>query len=145
MLTTPLVSQSIAPEMVVIDDGYNGWRNIVLPLALQSEPVMKALIAASVFHFSANISNGIFGEAGKHYLEAILSLRKQHNLRQVNRSSLSHILISVLLLLVGVLVSGSADFARLFHMLEAILDSVGDVETLGDGELDVFLQRQIPK
>lgn len=131
--------------MVVIDDGGNDWRHVVLPLALESEPVMYAVLAVSVSHFSANVSNDVFGKGGNFYLKVISSLREQQNLDQMSPSSLSNVLVSVLLLLVGVLVSGSTDFPRIFCMMEAILVSIGDTSHLGDGDLAVFLQRQIPK
>ena len=32
-MLTPLDSSKIAPEIMVIDDFRNGWRNILLPMA----------------------------------------------------------------------------------------------------------------
>ncbi|KXH28480.1 hypothetical protein CSIM01_13834 [Colletotrichum simmondsii] len=45
-------SESIAPEMVVVDDINNGWRRLILPIAWSNAMVMDAVLAVSAFHLS---------------------------------------------------------------------------------------------
>lgn len=54
-------------------------------------------------------------------------------------------ILSIILLLAAVMVTGCSDFPILFHLLQSALDTVGGEDRLGPDELSEFALRQIHK
>jgi len=143
------VSDNIAPEMVVIDDSHNGWRHQILPLTWLDGLVKKAVLAVSAFHLSGKTDcHGIFKDLAnpsKLYSEAIHELQNRKNLDQYGHQTKRLIILSIIVLLVAVMVTGCSDFPILFQLLQSALEAIGGEDGLGSDELSEFALRQIHK
>lgn len=145
-LTTIPVSENICPEMVVLDDAHNGWRQQILPIACADEMVLKCVLSVSSFHLSSRAPNQIIiGSPREHFLQAIGELQSRRCLDQCDLQTKQFVIVAIILLLAAVMVNGCSDFRILFHMLQSALDSIGGEEGLADGELASFLRREIHK
>ncbi len=130
--------------MIAIDDQFNGWRHLVLPITFQAEPVMQAVLSASAFHIAARYGNMSL-TAQVVYSKAIKELGRNSDLTKCGGLSLNYNILSILVLLVSVMINSSVDFPILYNMLARAVDAVGGEDGLGVGELPDFLRRQIRK
>lgn len=130
--------------MVTIDDHNNGWRYFVLPLAQADTMVRDAVLAASAFHFSANMSSTQF-QAGSLYQIAIAALRKRQDLDLHDVQGQHAVLLSLLVLMTSSLVHGNSDFRTIWNLIESAVLAFGGELPLSQGELGLFLVRQIRK
>ncbi|KAF4984808.1 hypothetical protein FDECE_17021 [Fusarium decemcellulare] len=126
-------SDHIAPEMVVIDDCNNGWRNLVLPLACADELVMSAVMAVSAFHISERDATHQIVDASMLYSKAIYELQKRQNLPQYDIQARYRIILAIIVLLLAMIVNGCSDFPIMFRMLQSALDMVGGESVLAAG------------
>ncbi|KZL81254.1 hypothetical protein CI238_11669 [Colletotrichum incanum] len=141
-----LLSHSIAPEMVVIDDCYNGWRHLILPTAWSNDMVMDAVLAVSAFHVSGRATGQPVINPDRLYAHAISQLSDRKNLAGWNSETRQLVILVIVVLLVSVMVNGLPDFPIVFQMLESAIDAVGGDEVLAEGgEMGGFLLRQIRK
>ncbi|KAE8408782.1 hypothetical protein BDV37DRAFT_278787 [Aspergillus pseudonomiae] len=138
-------SHHIAPQMVVMDDKYNGWRYLILPFALSDKMVMDAVLAVSAFHLSHKTRGTLSVRPDKLYAKAILGLQSRSSLNEYDMLTKQSIFVAIITLLVGVMVNGCSDFPILFNMLQSALDAVGGEGGLGNGDMTDFLLRQIRK
>lgn len=139
------VSRKIAPEMAIIDDSTNGWRHVILPVAHVDTLVMDAVLSASAFHITATHGPNICS-ASRFYTQAISRLQQRQDLTLSDRESRNSTFLALLVLLVTVMVNGYSDFPLIFKLLESALLAIGGEAQLGSqGELGVFLRRQIRK
>jgi hypothetical protein len=143
ILTSP-VSQRIAAEMVLVDDHQNGWRNLVLPLARQDALVEDTVLSVAAFHFSMNVDDRFLNPTLV-YQRAIRRLRSRQDVTSYDIVRKQSVLLSLLVLLVAAVVSGSSDFRTIFGLLEACLQALGGEESISHGELGTFLVWQIHK
>lgn len=139
-----LVSQNIAPEMVIVDDHNNGWRHMVLPIAHRDELVMNAVLAASAFHLSSRRGSGL-QDAAKLYTMAIRELQEKKSIDKYDLATQHVIILTILILLVALMVNGSSDFPIVFHVMQSALQAIGGDSKLAEGDLAQFLLRQIHK
>ncbi|USP78610.1 hypothetical protein yc1106_05884 [Curvularia clavata] len=137
-------SETVAVELVTIDDERNGWRSIVLPLAHKYDLIANSVQAAAAFHFSDNVSRHL-GHPRDFYNRAIDGLRQNQELSAYDARKKHVILISLLVLLVVTMVNGSSDFRSIFRLLETAWEAGGGDEELGQGELGLFVIRQYLK
>ncbi|KAI9045149.1 Zn(II)2Cys6 transcription factor [Aspergillus affinis] len=138
-------SNHIAPQMVVMDDSYNGWRCFILPFAYADEMVMDAVSAVSAFHICEKGGRQRDHRPDRLYAKVIAGLQGRSTFRECDLQTRHSIFLAIIVLLVGVMVNGSSDFPILFYMLQSALEAVGGKNGLGDGELTRFLMRQIRK
>lgn len=131
--------------MVVIDDAFNGWRNLILPIAFMDDLVMNSVLAVSTFHISQKLEGSQCADPNHLYARVIKELRSRSNLLEYNEQDRQLVLVTIIVLLVAVMVNGCSDFPILFHMLQSALDAVGGEEGIGHGEMAEFLLRQIHK
>lgn len=146
--------------MVVIDGPHNGWRHLILPLALTDETLMDAVLAVSAFHHSLNTSNALealhtetpdahgnfFSDAEPRrlYTRAISRL-KAHRFHEGDARSRHTVLLTILVLLTSAMVTGDSDFIILCRLLRAAVEAMGGEEAIGEGELAGFITRQTHK
>lgn len=130
--------------MVAIDDHRNGWRHLVLPIAQEDDLVDESVLSAAAFHFSANVSGQSLHPMA-FYQRAIRKLRSRQDMTLYDTPGQQRILLSLLILLVAAIVSGSSDFRTIFGLLEGALYALGGEERISDGELGKFVVRQIRK
>jgi hypothetical protein len=150
--------------MVAIDGPHNGWRCLVLALAQADDLVMNAVLAVSSFHLSQTTSyrKGDVGLMKSNssswaekqlpypcpnqlYTTAIDGLQRRRDLRSYDRAVQQTVLLAILVLLVGVMVTGSPDFPTMFRALEFGLDAINGEVEMGSGDMADFLKRQIHK
>lgn len=146
-----IVSEKIAPEMVVVDDEHNGWRSVVLPQAHSDEIVMNAVLAASAYHMTGSLGYDAVSDElvdpSKLFVRAIEGLQKRRQLTEENVETQQTIILSIIVLIVSFMVNGCTDFPIIFQMLTSALDAIGGeaaLEALG-GEVAGFCLREIRK
>lgn len=130
--------------MVTIDDNNNGWRYYVLPLAAADTMIRDAVLAASAFHFSANLSSTRF-QAMSLYNKAIATLRARQELTHYGVEDQHAVLLSLLVLMTSSMVHGNADFRVIWNLIEKAVKIFGGELPLSHGDLGLFLVRQIRK
>ncbi|KAK1854853.1 hypothetical protein CCHR01_02533 [Colletotrichum chrysophilum] len=139
-------SESIAPEMVVIDDCFNGWRHLVLPLAWTNEMIMDSVLAVSAFHIAGKAASQAELDPYRLYTRAIHQLLNRKDLVDWDKETRQFVILAIMVLLVSVMVNGLSDFPIVFQMLESAIDAVGGEDVIKDGaEMGGFLLRQIHK
>lgn len=137
-------SDNIAPEMVPVDDQRNGWRCLILPLAHTDQLIRDAVLSASAFHFTSTVSAQQFAP-GAIYHRAIRRLRGRQDLEHYSVAEKQIVVLSLLVFLATVLVSGSSDYRIVLKLLEAAVSAAGGDDILRHGELGQFIVRQIQK
>ncbi|KAF5006727.1 hypothetical protein FDECE_6904 [Fusarium decemcellulare] len=137
-------SRNIATELVPFDDGRNGWRYIVLPLAHLDDLVMDTVLSAAAFHFAGNVNNQIL-HPDTLYQSAIRKLRERQDLTIYDMEGQRSILLSLLVILVTAMVNGRPDFRTAFGLLEAAVNAIGGETALMADESGIFIIRQLHK
>lgn len=115
-------SEAVAPVMVVLDTVSNGYRELILPMAFEDEVLRRAVGVVAAQHLARERPEMIeAAEAGR---TAIISRLRNDSLSatpdQVFNTSTWATLI---VLLVGETVTGSADFSFLVNMLLCLSSS----------------------
>ncbi|KAF4463818.1 hypothetical protein FALBO_9349, partial [Fusarium albosuccineum] len=150
-------SRNIAGEMTAVDGSHNGWRCLILPFARRDSLVLNAVLTVSAFHICLNRlpatgissrcvvprTNFQIPDPNQLYRQVISGLQQQPDLESCDADRKHSILLTILVLLVGVMVTGRSDFPMLFRMLESALAAIGGGEALGDGEVANFILPQI--
>lgn len=114
------VSEKIAPAMVVVDHPFNGYRNILLPLASQDPLVQRAVSVVAALHLGTKQSS-LLRAAEEGRFAIIQRLRRDASYgRSSNVFSIST-WATIILLLVGETVTGGHEFVQLYSMLQSIL------------------------
>lgn len=132
--------------MVIVDDCFNGWRNMLLPLAWSHDMVMDSVLAVSAFHvFGRAAVQPIVNPDGL-YARAITQLLARKDLAEWDGETRQLVILAIVVLLVSVMVNGMSDFPIVFQMLESAITAVGGEEVIAKGgEVGCFLLRQIRK
>lgn len=145
-------SETIAVEMLAIDGRYNGWRYMVLPMALADELVMNAVLAVSAFHqfphkFHEPERSTVDDSPSPQnlYASTIQGLQKRRNLQGSSDQDKQSVLITILVLLTGTLVTGGNEYPMILGMLRSATDALGGEEVLSTSELGRFFIRQVRK
>lgn len=129
--------------MVVVDDKFNGWRHLVLPIAHTDDLVMNAVLAASAFHLSG-MSDQPVADPDKLYARAINELLKRRDLTGYEIRTRQSVILAIVVLLVVVMVNGRSDFPIMFHLLQSAIDAIGGEGGFADGgEVSEFSKREI--
>ncbi|KAI1088765.1 hypothetical protein F5B19DRAFT_408435 [Rostrohypoxylon terebratum] len=140
-------STHIAPQMVLVDDCTNGWRHLILPLACSDELVMSSVLTVAAFHSSKRAGGGRIADPINLYSQTISELQKRRNLCNGDLDAKCRVIVTIVVLLLSTIVSGSSDFVILFRMLQSALDVVGGEELLAvsDNIIAGFSAKQIRK
>jgi hypothetical protein len=127
-------SRSIAPVMVVLDTASNGYRHLILPMALENPTLRRAVGVVAAQH----LRHSSAAEAGR---SAIISQLREDAMSGVpERIFNKYTWATLIVLLVGETVTGSVDYKYLVQMLICLVLS-GPVCGLS-GEGVRFLQTQ---
>lgn len=135
------VFNHIAPELVAIDDQRNGWRYLVLQIAVYDDLIMHSVLSVAAFHFAANTGNSLLSPTTT-YSNAIDRLRQRQDLSAYDTHGKQVVILSLLVLLVTSMVSGCADFRTILNLIDSAWNAAGAEEDLGAGELGLFVTRQ---
>jgi hypothetical protein len=160
---TSTVSNYIATEMVAVDGPYNNWRHILLPFAHYDDLVLRTIVTVSSCHMhliravqtsdqsdSVSKNNRITFEAfpvGYHqmYQTIFASLRSTSDMTQLSPAKKHAVLMSILVLLIGAMVTGRSDFPVFYRLLGSAVESMGGEETLGNSAMAQFIKSQVAK
>ena len=148
VLTQEKVCDRIAPEMVVMDGAHNGWKHLVLPIALQDDLVLSSVLAASAFHITSDSGPDVhlLSNPRTLYAHAIRKLQCRRELDGCDRETRQTVILSIIVLLVVVMINGCSDFPVMFRMLESALHAIGGDDELERGDdMALFCLRQIRK
>jgi hypothetical protein len=119
-------SEAVAPVMVVLDTASNGYRELFLPMALEDEVLCRAVGVVAAQHLSRERPE--MQEAAEAGRAAIISrLRKDSMSATVDKVFNKFTWATLIVLLVGETVTGSADYGFLVQMLLCLsANSMGD-------------------
>ena len=132
--------------MVAINQVFNGYRDLILPMSEQDDTVRNAILAASASHMSLHHSE--WKSAACRYRMAAIRGLNEHN-----KTGTSHVdevaaqsnLSTMILLLVDEMVTVGTDFQILLRMVRSFVASQGGPEVVEKKPLGKFLMQQIRK
>ena len=115
--------------MVVFDNGFNGYRDVLLQLAYTDELVQRAVCVCSAFYLGLR-NPALYEIAEKGRSAIITALSNQMMSKRPANSNVFNMstVATVLLLLVGETVTGSDEFSPLYKMLAALAQSNDTLE-----------------
>jgi hypothetical protein len=132
-------SEAVAPVMVILDTASNGYRELFLPMALEDEVLRRAVGVVAAQHLSRERPE--MQEAAEAGRAAIISrLRRDSMSATVEQVFNKFTWATLIVLLVGETVTGSADYSFLVQMLLCL-----SANSMGDDQKPVvnrFLQTQ---
>jgi hypothetical protein len=109
-------SEAVAPVMVVLDTRFNGYRELVLPMAFEDEVLRRAVGVVAAQHLSRERPE--MQEAAEAGRAAIITrLRKDSLSATADQVFNKYTWATLIVLLVGETVTGSADYGFLVQML----------------------------
>lgn len=150
--------------MVAVDGAYNNWRHILLPFARHDLLVLQAVATVSSCHMYLVTSlrgeeeEDLTGESPRITFDSFPP--RFHRMYQTILRSLHFdagvgphltldrkhsILMTILVLMVGTMVTGRSDFPILHRLLTSSVDAVGGEEALGATDVAYFIKSQIAK
>ncbi|KIW10020.1 hypothetical protein PV08_11796 [Exophiala spinifera] len=114
-------SEAIAPVMVVFDGKFNGYRDLILPMAVEDDLVKQAVSVVSMYHL-ARQRGGSEAPADARLQEIIRRLRER-----TDTFSLSDVSAwaTIVVLLTGETVTGGTNLPYLFRLLQHLTDANG--------------------
>lgn len=138
---TSKVSTHIAPMMAVIDQRFNGYRDLILPLAENESLVQKAVLAASTQHLALK-TGGLLKPQTKLYGEVLRGLitRSQSTTTAMTQDEVS--LVSIILLLVCEMITGGRNFNLVYGALKNFMSVGQDNFHFENSEMGLFLKIQ---
>jgi hypothetical protein len=115
--------------MVVFDNGFNGYRDVLLQLAFTDDLVQRAVCVCSAFYLGLR-NPALYEIAEKGRSAIITALSDQMLSKQPGNANVFNMstVATVLLLLVGETVTGSDEFSPLYKMLAALAQRVDTFE-----------------
>ncbi|RYO52417.1 hypothetical protein AA0116_g11778 [Alternaria tenuissima] len=109
-------SDFVAPVMVVLDDDTNGYRSLVLPMAIEDEVLCRAVNVVAAQHLSRQRPE--LQRAAEAERAAVISRLRCDSLKQsADKVFNKFTWATLIVLLVGETVTGSADYGFLIQML----------------------------
>lgn len=130
-------SDAIAPVMVVFDGKFNGYRDLILPMAVEDDLVKEAVSVVSMYHL-ARQRGGSPVAADARLQEIIRQLR-----HRTDTFSLSDISawVTIVVLLTGETVTGGTNLPYLFRLLQHLMDA-NSASDQGGSAIHSFLKEQ---
>lgn len=130
-------SSSVAPVMVVLDGRFNGYRDLILPLACEDDLVKDAVSVVSMYHLAPERPEMHFhAEAG---LQLIIRRLLQRISQLENALDLSA-WATIIVLLVGETITGGNNLPFLFRILQHL--AAANAKPCQESVMHSFLQEQ---
>jgi len=126
--------------MVVCDQGFNGYREVILPMAYQDDVIQRTVSVVAALHLSRQRPDLLpCAESGR---AAIIQRLRTDALggrsdKVFNLSTWA----TIVLLLVGETVTGSSEFVHLYAMLTSFLNQTKPLRQLQSTEARFILQQ----
>ncbi|KIW05688.1 uncharacterized protein PV09_03550 [Verruconis gallopava] len=134
-------SLHVASKMAVIDQGFNGFRDLVLPLAEHDLLVRRAVLVASNQHLSLR-TGGLIKPCKRLYSEVVQGLIAQSHFISRAASQFETSLVAILLLLTTEMIIGGEQFGVIYETLRRLLCAGAGRFTFADTDLGRFLKIQ---
>ncbi|EXJ71217.1 uncharacterized protein A1O5_05023 [Cladophialophora psammophila CBS 110553] len=130
-------SSTIAPVMVVMDGKFNGYRDLILPLAFEDQLVRSAVCVVAMYHLAYQRPELQYrAEAGFQSLISELRLRTSTQADLVDIAAWTTIII----LLTGETITGGTNLPYLFKILQYLADA--NTRDGRDSVMHAFLTEQ---
>ncbi|KAH6684975.1 hypothetical protein F5X68DRAFT_171425 [Plectosphaerella plurivora] len=130
----------IAPMMVVLDFAGNGYRDIILPLAMQDDVLRRAVSVVAAFHLAQKAPQLRQAAIAGH--QAIVEkLRRDSLLLGPGQLFTPYTWATIVVLLVGETITGADNYVYLLEMLTCLRQSPEAIETLPSSLREFFLQQ----
>lgn len=126
--------------MVVFDFAGNGYRDIILPLALQDEVLRKAVTVVATFHLSQK-APGLQASAMNGHRAIIEKLRIDALRLRPEEILTPYTWATILVLLVGETITGANNYIHLLEMLKCLKLSSSASQNVPAAARDFFLQQ----
>lgn len=136
-LTLVAVSEAVAPVMVILDKVSNGYREFILPMALQDEVLCRAVTVVAAQHLSQG-HPALEMAAEKGRTAVISRLRRDASLASQVFNEFTW--ATLIILLVGETVTGNADYSFLVQMMLCLANN--DAIRTKESPLTRFLKAQ---
>lgn len=126
--------------MVVLDTEFNGYRDIILPMACGDGVVQRAVSVVSAFHLAATLPElQLPADVGQ--MNIISRLRRDASVLPSNELFNVSTWATILVLLVGETVTGGNDFIYLLEMLRCVTQSSVDKIGISASVRQFFIQQ----
>ena len=130
-------SSSVAPVMVVLDGKFNGYRDLILPLACEDDLVKGAVSVVSMYHLAPERPEMQFhADSG---LQSIIRKLLERTSQLENALDLSA-WATIIVLLVGETITGGSNLPFLFRILQHL--SEANTKLGQESVMHSFLQEQ---
>jgi hypothetical protein len=131
------VSKYVSPVMLVFDGEANGYRNHILPMAAFDETLRRSVSVAAAFHLQSKMPElRAPAEGGREVI--IQKLRRLSDKGDPELVFNESTWATILLLIVGDLITGHEDILVLYRMLQTFLKAWG---TLPSGSYSTDFMR----
>lgn len=146
-----------------MDGPYNNWRHILLPFAHYDELVLQSIITVSSCHIhlvsslptSEELGSGSTAgritfetfpmEYHQMYQTIFSSLRLTSDMKHLSSDKKHSILMTILVLLIGAMVTGRSDFPLFYSLLGSAFDLMGGEATFDNSDIARFIKSQVTK
>lgn len=132
--------------MVAINFVFNGYRDMILPMAEQEPTLRYAIMAASASHITLKNSNWKI-HATNYHMKAIRGLKKRDEPQFSKESEIdqSTSLSTMVILLIEEMIIVGPDFHLLLEMVKTFVQSQGGENVIEKNPLGKFLIQQVRK
>ncbi|RMZ75986.1 hypothetical protein DV738_g5174, partial [Chaetothyriales sp. CBS 135597] len=113
------LSNAMAPEMLIIDGQHNGYRNLILPLALNDQLVQQAVSSIAGLHMWRNRPDVCY-QADASRAQVIHKLKEASMVPQANKVFTLSTWMTLLVLLLGELALGGDHYIYLLRMMRSM-------------------------
>ncbi|RMD42677.1 hypothetical protein DV735_g2421, partial [Chaetothyriales sp. CBS 134920] len=113
------LSNALAPEMLIIDGQHNGYRNLILPLALNDPLVQQAVSSVAGLHMWRNRPDVCY-QADASRTQVIQKLKEASMVPQANKVFTLSTWMTLLVLLLGELALGGDHYMYLLRMMRSL-------------------------
>jgi len=134
-----LVATNVAPIMAVIDRGFNGYRDLILPLAEYDPLVQKAIVVAATEHLSSKLARHVLPNPNT-YNSVLCGLRLRSQTMVPYKDDIS--MTTLLLLLVCEMISGGDKFTQIYGIMRGLIRSAGAHLQFSPSRLGQFVEIQ---
>ncbi|CRK05845.1 hypothetical protein BN1723_001638 [Verticillium longisporum] len=130
----------IAPVMVVLDFAGNGYRDVILPLAMQDDVLRRAISVVAAFHLAQKAPH-LQQTALAGHQAIVQKLRRDSLMLRPDQLFTPYTWATIVVLLVGETITGADNFAYLLEMLTCLRQSPEAIAALPLALRDFFVQQ----
>ncbi|KIV85958.1 hypothetical protein PV11_01606 [Exophiala sideris] len=125
--------------MAVIDRGFNGYRDLILPLAEYDSLVQKAVVVAATEHLSSKLARHVLPNPNA-YNGVLCGLRLRSQTMVPYKDDIS--MTTLLLLLLCEMISGGDKFTQIYGIMRGLIRSAGVQLEFSPSRLGRFVEIQ---